>query len=253
MCGRFTLVASGRQLADAFGLAQEPRLVPRYNIAPSQPVAVIRVLRTNPETRERELVLLRWGLIPSWAADLTIGSRLFNARGETVAVKAPFRQAFRRRRCLIPADGFFEWRKAGRKNQPVYFRRKDGRCFALAGLWDMWERGSQIVESCTIITTKANRLIGEYHDRMPVILRPNDYALWLDAEVQDQALLEPLLQPFPGEEMLAYPVHPVVNDPRNDVPECIAPATPDEEGGTYSPGGRSPSRRSERPGGTTGG
>lgn len=221
MCGRYTLKTPGKAIADLFGLASQPTLQPRYNIAPTQPVPIIRVLRTNPETKQRELVPLRWGLVPSWADDPAIGNRFINARAETVADKPSFREAFRQRRCLVPADGFYEWKKEGTKKQPVYIRRKDGQPFAFAGLWEEWERQGEVIESCAIITTHANELMAEFHDRMPVILQPQDYALWLDPEVQDPTLLEPLLRPCPSEEMEVYLVSRLVNDPRNEDPNCV--------------------------------
>jgi putative SOS response-associated peptidase YedK len=225
VCGRFTLRASGERLAEAFGLSAQPSLFPRYNIAPTQAVPVIRVLRANPGTKERELVPLRWGLVPSWADDPAIGNRLINARSETVADKPSFRGAFRHRRCLIPADGFFEWRKEGKVKQPVYVQRRDGQPFAFAGLWEEWEREGEVIESCAIITTAANDLMAEFHDRMPVILDPKDYDLWLDPQVQDPRLLEPLLRPYSSGELVAHPVSQMVNNPRNEGPGCVEPLT----------------------------
>jgi putative SOS response-associated peptidase YedK len=224
VCGRYTLRTSGKGLAKAFGLANEPSLSPRYNIAPTQPVPIIRVLRTNPETNERELLPFRWGLIPSWADDPAIGNRLINARAETVATKPSFRAALKKRRCLIPADGFYEWKKEGANKQPLHICRKDGQPFAFAGIWEEWEREGEIIESCAIITTEANELMAAFHDRMPVILDPRDYDLWLDPDVTDPKLLEPLLRPFPSEELVVYPVNKVVNNPKNEDPRCVEPA-----------------------------
>ncbi len=221
MCGSYTLKTPGKLLADLFGLAEEPPLQPRYNIAPTQPVPIIRVLRVNPSTKQRELVPLRWGLVPSWADDPAIGNRMINARAETVASKPAFRGAFKYRRCLIPADGFYEWKKEGSRKQPLYIRRKDGQPFAFAGLWEDWEREGEVIQSCAIITTEANDLMSEFHDRMPVILNPRDYDLWLDPDVQDPTLLEPLLRPYPSDEMEVYPVSRLVNDPRHEDPKCV--------------------------------
>ncbi len=223
MCGRYTLRASGERLAEAFGLSEVPSLFPRYNIAPTQAVPVIRVLRANPATKGRELVPLRWGLIPSWADDPAIGNRLINARSETVADKPSFRGAFRNRRCLIPADGFYEWKKAGKAKQPVYVQRRNGMPFAFAGLWEQWEREGEVIESCAVITTAANELMAEFHDRMPVILDPKDYDLWLDAAVHDPKLLVPLLRPYPSDQLVAYPVSQTVNNPRHEGPGCVEP------------------------------
>jgi putative SOS response-associated peptidase YedK len=208
-------------VAEVFGLDREPSLKPRYNVAPTQPVPIIRILRTNPETKQRELVSVRWGLVPSWADDPGVGNRLINARAETVASKPAFREAFKHRRCLVPADGFYEWKKEGARKQPVYVRRKDGLPFAFAGLWEEWEREGEVIESCVIITTDANPLMAEFHDRMPVILDPKDYGLWLDPEVQDPKRLEPLLQPFPSDELEVYPVSRLVNDPKHEDPKCL--------------------------------
>jgi putative SOS response-associated peptidase YedK len=223
MCGRFTLRCPSKLLADAFGLSHEPSLEARYNVAPTQPVAVIRVLRTHPATKERELVPMRWGLIPAWADDPSIGNRMINARAESVSSKPAFRGAFKYRRCLVPADGFYEWKKEGKRKQPVYIRRKDEQPFAFAGLWEEWEREGEVIESCTIITTEANELVSEFHDRMPVILDPADYDVWLDPEVQDPEVLEPLLRPYPSGEMEVYLVSRLVNDPRHEDPKCVEP------------------------------
>jgi putative SOS response-associated peptidase YedK len=221
MCGRFTLHSPAKAIADLFGLIGEPSLQPRYNIAPTQPVPIIRILRANPATRQRELVPVRWGLVPAWADDPAIGNRLINARAETVASKPSFREAFRYRRCLVPADGFYEWTKEGGRKQPVYIRRKDGQPFAFAGLWEEWEREGEIIQSCVIITTQANQMMAEYHDRMPVILHSNDYDLWLDPDVQDPKILEPLLRPYPSDDLDVYPVSRLVNDPRHEDPKCV--------------------------------
>lgn len=225
MCGRYTLKTPSKIVADFFGLSEEPTLEPRYNIAPTQPVPVVRVLRANPETKERELVPLRWGLVPSWADDAAIGNRLINARAETVATKPSFRSAFKHRRCLIPADGFYEWTKEGKLKQPLYIRKKDGQPFALAGLWEEWEREGEVIESCAIITTTANDLMAEFHDRMPVILYQKDFDLWLDPDVKDPTTLESLLRPYPSEDMMVYPVNRLVNNPRNEDPKCVEPQT----------------------------
>jgi putative SOS response-associated peptidase YedK len=225
VCGRYTLLASGERLAEAFGLTAQPSLFPRYNIAPTQAVPVVRVLRANPGTKERELVPLRWGLVPSWADDPAAGNRLINARAETVATKPSFREAFRHRRYLVPADEFYEWKKEGKAKRPVYVKRRDGQPFAFAGLWEEWERGGEVIESCAVITTQASDLMAEFHDRMPVILDPEDYGLWLDPSVHDPRLLGPLLRPYPSEQLVAHPVDKLVNDPRHEGPGCVEPMT----------------------------
>ncbi|MCY2995507.1 MAG: SOS response-associated peptidase [Planctomycetota bacterium] len=217
MCGRFTLRTSVPEIAKEFGLAGVPDLSPRYNIAPTQPVAAVRL----DASRQRRCVDLHWGLIPAWAEDPAIGNRLINARGETVSSKPAFRQAFQRRRCLVVADGFFEWQNVGGGKRPHYIRLKEDRPFGFAGLWERWQRGDQTIESCTIITTEPNALMQPIHDRMPVILDPAAYDLWLDPEVRSGQKLEDLLRPYPADRLEAFPVGTVVNNPRNDVAECI--------------------------------
>ena len=166
---------------------------------------------------------MRWGLIPSWATDPAIGNRLANARSESVLEKPAFRAAMRRRRCLIPADGFYEWKKNGRNKQPYLIGLRDGRLFAFAGLWEAWEGADHsYVESCTILTTTPNELMAPIHDRMPVILPAEAYGPWLDPAVPPAEVLA-WLRPLPADQMTAYPVSTLVNNPRNDRPECVAP------------------------------
>ena len=193
-----------------------PALPLRYNIAPTQRVAAVR---QQAET-DRELVQLRWGLIPSWAKDAAIGSSLINARSETAAKKPSFRSAMRKRRCLIPADGFYEWRRVGGEKQPYLIGLLDDAVFAFAGLWEAWDKGGERVESCTILTTSANELLKPLHDRMPVIVAPADYAQWLDPAIVDPAEVQPLLRAYPPDQMRYYPVDSRVNSPRNDDPQC---------------------------------
>jgi putative SOS response-associated peptidase YedK len=220
MCGRFTLTRPARAVAEAFELEQLPLFEPRYNIAPTQPVLAVRRCGDEP----RQAVLLRWGLVPSWAADLSIGARLLNARAETVLEKPAFKAAFARRRCLVPADGFYEWQSVGRKKQPIHFRFGDGRLFAFAGLWERWQGPDGPVESCTILTTGANELVRPLHERMPVILDPDRYEAWLDLRNNDLALLHSWLVPYPPAEMAAVPASPHVNNARNEGPACLAAA-----------------------------
>jgi putative SOS response-associated peptidase YedK len=227
MCGRFTLTTSIPVLAEWFLFPEAAPQPPRYNIAPTQAVAAVRVPAAGGESGgkgPRELCFLRWGLVPSWADDPAIGNRLINARAETAAEKPSFRSAFRHRRCLIPADGFYEWQKLTGRKQPYYFHMRDGRPFAFAGLWEHWQDGDQTLETCTILTTAANDVLRPVHERMPVILGPEDYDRWLDPAVRQPELLQPLLRPFPAEAMAAYPVSMVVNNPRNDTPKCVEPA-----------------------------
>jgi putative SOS response-associated peptidase YedK len=221
MCGRFTLTDPDADLAVQFNLPEIPELAPRYNIAPTQPVAAVRVAASRSG---REMVLLRWGLIPFWAKDPSIGARMINARSETVGEKPAFRAAFKRRRCLVVADGFYEWQKQNGTKQPFYVRLRDARPFAFAGLWESWEGpDANPIESCTLLTTQPNDLLRVVHSRMPVILQPQDYELWLDPEVQEPQRLQPLLRPYSAEEMEAYAVSRYVNSPDNDDPRCIDP------------------------------
>ena len=220
MCGRFALKAPPRTIQKHFHLSETVTLSPRYNIAPSQTIAVVRHLQGK---NARQLDMLRWGLIPGWAKDEKIGYKTINARAETLAQKPSFRAAFKKRRCLIAADGLYEWKHAGKIKQPFYIHLIDNSVFAFAGLWESWHspEGSTI-ESCTIITTTPNELLGEIHDRMPVILPPVQYETWLQSTTQEQTLQE-LLKPYPAHEMKAYRVGTEVNSPKNDSPDCTLP------------------------------
>jgi len=222
MCGRFTLSTRPEILAELFDLAEIPPLAPRYNVAPTQPVPVVlRTERGGPST----LRLFRWGLIPSGAVDAAVGNRMINARAETVATRPSFRIAFRKRRCLVPADGFYEWQKTQRSKQPFLIRMADGRPFAFAGLWEHWEppEGDPAIDSCTILTTEPNDLVRSLHDRMPAIVRPKDYGRWLDPGEDRPEALMGILAPFPQEGMEAYAVGTQVNNARFDAPSCIEP------------------------------
>ena len=257
MCGRYT-IRSLQPVVDLFGLPFPPEFPPRYNVAPTEDVPVIRAARSEDGAPEagaaagRRLDLLHWGLVPSWAEDPSIGNRMINARAETAAERPAFRKAMQQRRCLVPADGFYEWKKLegaatpaaggeagpgagtsagagaarprgakakGSRKQPYLFRMKGDRPFAFAGLWETWWRDGEKLESFTILTTSPNELVAPVHDRMPVIVSPADYDRWLDprraaADVQD------LLRPYPAAEMEAVPVSPRVNNPSNDDPRC---------------------------------
>lgn len=223
MCGRFTLTASPEQLAALFELPQEPVVVPRYNIAPTQPVAVVRL---QPQTAQREWALTYWGLIPSWSKDPSIGARMINARSETVTEKPAFRAAFKRRRCLVPTTGFYEWKKVGKGKQPYYITTPDRSPFAIAGLWEYWEGADgSALESCTLLTTSANGLMSPLHDRMPVIVEPADYAQWLGTgrDETPNALdnLQHLLRSYPDDGLVAYPVSSYVSNAHNEGAACI--------------------------------
>ncbi len=217
MCGRFTQAADGEIIARVFDLPEAPRMAPRYNIAPTQEVAAVRA-----DGAGRRISLLHWGLIPSWAKERTMGARMINARADTLAEKPAFRSAFRARRCLIVADGFYEWQKPGGGKRPHFIGFRDRRPFGFAGLWERWSpEGDEAVESCTIITTEANDLLAPIHDRMPVILEPDQFALWLDPTVTDPARVAGLLHPYPSGALEAYPVGLLVNNPANDSPACL--------------------------------
>jgi len=221
MCGRFTLFEPDKVIAKEFGVSAFAPRSPRYNIAPSQPITAVRATLTGSG---REIALLRWGLIPSWSKDPAIGNRLINARAETARGKPSFRNAFRRHRCLIPANGFYEWQRQERGKQPYFVRMRNERLFAFAGLWDRWESPDEgVIETCTILTTAANTVLAPIHDRMPVILPQGDYDRWLDPALLNTDSLAPLLVPFPPEDMLAFPVSPRVNAPTIDDERCIAP------------------------------
>lgn len=221
MCGRFTLTVDSAQLQEAFPWVESPPdLTPRFNIAPSQPVAVIA---NNGENR---IEFFNWGLIPSWAKDPSIGNRLINARAETLAEKPSFRTALRRRRCLVLADGFYEWKQEpdSKRKTPMYIRMKTGKPFAFAGLWEIWnsQDGSTIL-STTIITTGPNQLLTDIHNRMPVILPEQVFSDWLDTAERRPDDLLPLLKPYRDGDLEAYPVSTLVNKPSNELPDCIKP------------------------------
>lgn len=219
MCGRFTLTVDAHQIREAFPWVTVPEeLQPRYNMAPSQPIAVI------PNDGKNELTYYSWGLVPFWAKDPSIGNRMINARAETLDEKPSFKNAFRRRRCLVLADGFYEWKaEPGSKTKtPMYIHLKDQRPFAFAGLWERWNPpdGSELL-SCTIITTEPNQLVADLHNRMPVILPEDKYPLWLETGEVNTKQLKSILVPYPAEEMSYYPVSTYVNNPANESPICI--------------------------------
>jgi putative SOS response-associated peptidase YedK len=216
MCGRFAQKTSSSKLAKKLKVEAVPPLIERYNVAPAQAVLAVR---EGGDTREA--TFLKWGLVPRWAKEPAIGNKLINARAETVTEKPSFREAFARRRCLVPMSGFYEWSRRGDRKRPFYFHMRDGEPFAVAGLWDVFEGDGGPLETCTLLTTGANELLAGYHDRMPVILRPEDYDLWLDLGVKRADLLMPLLRPYAAEEMSAYEVSPVVNNPSHDSPRCV--------------------------------
>ncbi len=231
MCGRFTRSTDKDDLQSRFGFINPSNipLVPRFNIAPTQnsPTVIVK-------EDQRELTMMRWGLIPPWAKDMSIGYKMINARGETLTQKSSFKRPFKERRCLVLTDGFYEWKKTEKKNKiPHHFVLKSRGPFAFAGLWDEWKKpdGDKLL-SFTIITTMANELMGTIHDRMPVILHQNDEAKWLDPQFKDTDKLTELLKPFPSDLMEAYEVSTIVNSPKNEVEDCIKPIG----GGTLNAG-----------------
>ena len=221
MCGRYRLSRRKEVLAEYFGADfADMDWEPRYNIAPTQPVPVLR--RDQQGTLRASL--MQWGLIPSWAGDPSVGDRTINAKAETAASKPSFREPLQRKRCLIPADAFFEWKRVGKAKHPFCFEVGDGAIFAFAGLWDSWRgRDGQSVESCTILTTTPNELLADVHDRMPVILAPEHHDHWLDPGMQDAAAAVALLKPFRSGLMRRYSVSTRVNFVANDDPDCSAP------------------------------
>lgn len=228
MCGRFTLTVSPEELQAAFpNFHIPPDLPPSYNIAPGQPVPAL------PNDGKNRLTFYKWGLVPSWTKAADLGRYNFiNARGETAAQKNSFRSAFRRRRCLIPADGFYEWKKNTPQNgkTPYYFHLKNKVPFAFAGLWEIWHspHGEEL-RTCCIITTEPNELVKPIHKRMPVILSPEEYPLWLATEEKEPHKLQNLLDPYPTAEMAAHPVSTFVNSPRNNSPRCVQPVQPPKQ------------------------
>jgi putative SOS response-associated peptidase YedK len=216
VCGRFTLRTPADRLGELFDLDDIPALEPRYNIAPTQPVAIIR---TAEMSGRRELTMARWGLVPFWAKDVQMAAKSINARSESIADKPTFREAFRRRRCLVLADGFYEWKTEGKVKIPYYIHLADGRPFAFAGLWERWKGQSPPLETCTIITTSASAIIRGLHDRMPVILPEDRRTRWLDGTLGIEGLV-----PYEGRDLNWEPVSPTVNNVRNDSPACLDPA-----------------------------
>jgi len=224
MCGRYNIRSLPSRFAEIFEAQVLFEFGVHYNVAPTQTVPVIR---TRPHETTREIVPMRWGLIPSWAQDEKIGNRMINARCETVREKPAFRAAFKRRRCLVLADGFYEWKKTGKAKQPYHFHLRDNQLFAFAGLWERWTKGGEPIESCTIITTTANELVSDVHDRMPVILSPQAAHQWLNPDSDESTLPETLLLPYPAPQMDAEPVSTLVNSPKNDSVECLEVVEPD--------------------------
>jgi putative SOS response-associated peptidase YedK len=229
MCGRIVLKAPPEQVAREFALTEVPDLVPRYNIAPTEPVAAIRATAaapraSDPATGPRRCDRLQWGLIPPWSRDPREGARMFNARSETVAQKPAFREAFAHRRCLVPVDGFYEWQKRGGQRRPFYFHDPSGRLLALAGLWERWEYpGGRVIESCSVLTTAANAHMRRIHHRMPVLLPPQAQEPWLTTPADRAAGLQDLLRPAPEDALQSWPVSSRVNRSDAEGEDLVAP------------------------------
>ncbi len=219
MCGRYAVTATPEVLRALFGYAEQPNFPPRYNVAPTQPIAIVRLVNGK-----RQFALVRWGLLPSWVKDPKAFSLLINARGETLAEKPAFRAAMKRRRCLIPADGFYEWKAGGVRKQPYYIHAKSGAPLAFAGLWETWTGpNGEELETAAIVTTAANRTLAAIHDRMPVIVAPEQFDLWLDNATEDTTAAAALIRPASDDLLEAYPVTTDVNRVANDNAKLVEP------------------------------
>lgn len=218
MCGRYNLFSEMQAIAERFQVIEQEELLdePRYNIAPGQNITVV-----ISEENKRKLTALRWGLIPKWAKDPKIGYKMINARAETIDVKPTFKGLLKRKRCLITADGFYEWKKENKQKQPYHIHLSNKEPFAFAGLYDEWENGAEIIRTCTIITTEANELMAEIHDRMPVILTRENEKVWLDGDITETAELKSVMVPYEAAFMNAYPISSFVNNARNEGKEIL--------------------------------
>jgi putative SOS response-associated peptidase YedK len=226
MCGRYTLTTTKQDIYRYFGVADRWDFPARYNVAPT---AVMPVIRPSEGDAGLEVEVMRWGLVPSWAK--APGAGMINARSETVHQKPAFRTAFRKRRCLVPSNGFFEWKGAGTSKQPYFIGLPDRRLFAFAGIWDAWKTAEgQLIHSFAILTTAASEVIAPVHDRMPVILRQKDHPLWLDLSVQNPDAFQAVYAPLFEEAIVIYPVSKRVGSPRNDTPDCVEPLSPLPQG-----------------------
>lgn len=225
MCGRYRLSRRKQIIAEHFDASpfDDDDWTPRYNVAPTQPVPIIR---QHPKEPRRKLSLVRWGLIPSWAKDASGAAAMINARSESAATKPAYREALKFRRCLIPADGFYEWVRAGKTKQPYCFEVNNGELFAFAGIWERWKQpGGNWIKTCAILTTTPNAVTAAVHDRMPVILSPDNYDLWLDPGFGDVTAVSEMLKPYDARLMRCFPVSTRINHAANDDPECCAPVT----------------------------
>lgn len=222
MCGRFSLTVCSEQISKRFNLSKVPKIQPRYNIAPSQDIATVVQSKAGEET---QFQWMRWGLVPHWAKDIKIGYKLINARVETVAEKPAFRSAIKQRRCLILADGFYEWQHQGKQKQPYYFQLESAELFAFAGLWETWNSSEdEQVVSCTILTTAADEVVNPIHERMPIIVPSQYYEMWLDPEITQPQKILPLVTESDRTSLQAKPVSTMVNNPKCDRAECLESA-----------------------------
>ncbi len=228
MCGRYRLSRRKQIIEEHFdSVSGEEDWSPRYNVAPTHPVPIIR---QHPKEPRREVSLARWGLIPWWAKDSSGAARMINARSETASTLPAFRDALKSRRCLVPADGFYEWKRTGKSRHPYCFEVNDGELFAFAGLWERWKDASgKLLETCSILTTPPNTVTSSVHDRMPAILTPDAYDLWLDPGFADVAAISEMLKPFDANSMRCYPVSARINHVANDDAECSVPVKPAQE------------------------
>src|SRR5215203_308454 len=226
MCGRYTLRTPVDPLVEAFEIDEYPSsLIPNYNVAPTQEVAAV-----VEEDEKRKLEMFHWGLIPSWASDPAIGNRMINARAESLSEKAAFREALERRRCLILADGYYEWTGTGKSKRPMFFHLRGNEPFAMAGLWERWDKGDAPLETCTVVTTDANELTAKYHPRMPVLLTGDSSAKWLDRSTSTNSALS-LLRSYEGVDLECYEVSKLVNNASFDSPACMEPASESSDSG----------------------
>src|SRR5262245_56264663 len=217
MCGRYAVTSAPEAIRGLFGYPEQPNFPPRFNVAPTQPIAIVRLMEGK-----RQFALVRWGLLPSWVKDLKTFSLLINARGESVVDKPAFEAAMKRRRCLVPADGFYEWKTVGTRKQPYYVRAKSGAPLAFAGVWETWTgpNGAEM-ETAAIVTTRANRMLADIHDRMPVIVPPDAFDLWLNCAVVDAETASTLIAPAPENLLEVYEVSSAVNRTANDNPQLV--------------------------------
>jgi putative SOS response-associated peptidase YedK len=231
MCGRYVIISSPEAIRALFGYQEQPNFPPRYNVAPTQPVPIVRLAEGR-----RSFALVRWGLIPAWVKDPRTLTLLINARGESVIDKPAFRNAMRRRRCLFPADGFYEWRQEGRARRPFFVRPKSGGPIAFAGLWETWMGpNGEEMDTAAIVTTRANRALAAIHERMPVVVPPDAFDFWLDGSKVDAETASAIIAPAPEQLLETYEISPAVNHVANDSPELVMPFTPEPHKAVYYP------------------